>query len=185
MAAAKVFAAALAGLLISLPAQAGDGPSFSCTANLTQTEKTICADPSLAALDTVLAAAYAKKRDSLPEDSGNPLDDVRHAIVVTQKAWIAHRNQCGTDTACIRKVYLVRTGALTAGDNVPDVSCRDTIGAAQADLFVRECLQVATETHPPCNADNTCELIVSHSIFRCSTLGNQAPRFCASFGKPN
>jgi len=41
------------------------------------------------------------------------------------------------------------------------------------------------ETHPPCNADNSCELIVSHNIFRCMVLGDQAPKFCAGLAKPN
>ena len=88
--------------------------------------------------------------------------------------------------ACIRKAYAVRTGALTAGPNTPDTPCRDTVGAKQAALYVKQCLQVATETHPPCNADNTCELMISHNINRCAFLGDATvPKFCTTLPKPN
>ena len=36
-------------------------------------------------------------------------------------------------------------------------------------------MAVAPETHPPCNALNTCEMIISHNIYRCSELGDGAP----------
>jgi uncharacterized protein len=56
-------AVTLAGLLtwlLSSPAVAAT-PSFSCTGNLTSTEKVICSDNGLAALDVALAAAYKSK----------------------------------------------------------------------------------------------------------------------------
>ncbi len=165
------------------PAQAAT-PSFPCTANLTPTESTICADDSLAALDRRLAAAYRNKFDGLPIESSNALDEVVRSLVVAQKAWIAHRNACGTDRTCIRKAYVARTSALTAGDNEKDVPCSDVVGAERAAAYVAECKAVATETHPPCNALNSCELIISHNIYRCAGLGDGAPKFCASYKLP-
>ena len=85
---------------------------------------------------------------------------------------------------CIYKAYIVRKTALTAGDNAKDTPCSDTVGAAQAAIYVKDCIAVATGTHPPCNADNTCELIVSHNIFGCTGLGGGAPKFCAAYVKP-
>jgi uncharacterized protein len=184
-----VKAVALAALLVfgslgSLASASAASPSFACTGNLSPTERTICADNSLAALDVALTAAYQKALAALPPESANSLDETRVGLTVTQKAWIAYRNSCGAGKACIAKAYQVRTGELTAGPNTPDVSCNDTVGAAAAALFVKQCKQVATATHPPCNAVNTCELIVSHNVNRCAFLGDQAPKFCAAYLKP-
>jgi len=162
---------------------ASSGPSFACAGVLTPTEKAICSDEGLASLDRGLALAFQAKLAGLPADAHDVIDDEYDALVLAQKAWLVHRNDCGTDKACIRKAYLLRTGALTAPQNAPDVSCRDTAGAKQAAALVQQCLQVATETHPPCNAENSCELIISHSIFRCAFLGDGAPKFCATLPK--
>ena len=80
-------------------------PSFPCTGTLNPTETAICADDSLAALDRRLATAYRNKFDGLPVESRDTLDEVVLSLKVTQSAWIAHRNSCGTDRACIRKAY--------------------------------------------------------------------------------
>ncbi len=175
--------AAVALLLCCSPALAAT-PSFSCTESLTPTEKTICADDSLAALDCRLATAYRNKFDGLPVESSNALDEVVRSVVLTQRAWIAHRNSCGTDRTCIRKAYVSRTSALTAGDDAKDVPCSDVAGAEQAAAYVEQCKAVATETHPPCNAQNSCELIISHNIYRCTGLGDGAPKFCAGYALP-
>jgi uncharacterized protein len=101
---AKLPAVVLAGLLtwlLSSPAVAAT-PSFPCAGNLTATEKVICADDNLAALDVALAATYMSKLEN-PGPRDYSLDDPRDAIPVTQKAWLAHRNSCGADRACIRK----------------------------------------------------------------------------------
>jgi len=179
----RVPAAALGALLIAISAipAAAANPSFSCAGNLTPTEKTICADDSLAALDRALATAYRNKFDGLPVESSNALDEVVRSLAITQQAWLAHRNSCGTDRSCIQKAYRTRLTGLTAASDAPDVPCRDTVGAAQAAVYVRDCVAVATETHPPCNAQNSCELIVSHNIFRCAGLGDGAPKFCAAY----
>jgi uncharacterized protein len=171
-------------LLISCSPAIAATPSFSCSGNLTPTEKTVCGDNNLAALDVALAAAYQKALASLPQSSGNSLDESRAGLIVTQRAWIAYRNQCGTDKSCISKAYSLRTGELTAGPNAPDVPCTSTIGAAAAAQLVEQCKQVATATRPPCNAANACELIASHNANRCAFLGDQAPKFCAAYLRP-
>jgi len=182
---AKSAALAFALLLpwLPVPRAAAAHPSFPCTGTLTPTETVICSDETLAALDRALATAYRNKFDGLPIESADALDEVVKSRVMTQQAWLAHRNTCGADMACIFKAYAVRKRALTAADDAKDVPCRDTVGAAQAAIYVRDCIAVAAETHPPCNADNSCELIVSHNIFRCSGLGDGAPDFCAAYTK--
>jgi uncharacterized protein len=167
------------------PASAAE-PSFACTGKLTPTEAAICKDEDLAALDRTLAAAFKAKLDAIAAGTAHADDDDRDAVAITQKGWIAHRNACGTDKACIRKAYALRTATLTAGPNTPSTPCRDTVGAKQAAVYVKQCLQVATATHPPCNAENSCELIISHNIDRCGFLGggNPVPKFCATLPKP-
>jgi uncharacterized protein len=183
------FTALLAFAVLILPSPqpaAAAEPGFACTGNLTPTEAAICKNDDLAALDRALVAAFKSKLDAITAGKAHADDDDHDSIVIAQKAWIAHRNECGADKACIRKAYAVRTGALTAGPNTPDTPCRDTVGAKQAALYVKQCLQVATETHPPCNADNTCELMISHNIYRCAFLGDgTVPKFCAALPKPN
>ena len=182
----RAAAAALAAgfvALSGLPAIAAE-PSFSCGRPLHPTERVICADPDLAALDRAVAAAYRNKFDGLPVESADALDQVVKSLVITQKAWLAHRDKCGADRGCIYKAYVVRKSSLAAGDDAKDVPCRDVVGAAQAAIYVKACVAVATETHPPCNADNACELIISHNIFRCTGLGDGAPQFCAAYTKP-
>jgi uncharacterized protein len=178
----KLPAAALASLMCTLPAAAAN-PSFACTGNLTSTEKTICSDDSLAALDVALAAVYKNKLAN-PGSRDYSLDDPRDAIPITQKAWLAHRDSCGADKACVRKAYVIRTTALTAGANTKDTPCSDTVGAKQAAVYVKQCIAVAPETHPPCNALNTCEMIISHNIYRCFEMGDGAPKFCAAYPPP-
>jgi uncharacterized protein len=181
----KLAGVALAVLLLPQPAWSAAGhPSFPCTGTLTPTETVVCSDDGLAALDRGLATAYRNKFDGLPVESGDALDEVVKSLVITQKAWLAHRNDCASDRTCIYKAYLVRKRALTAGDEAKDTPCRDTVGAEQAAIYVKECVAVASERHPPCNADNSCELIVSHNIFRCAGLGDGAPKFCAAYANP-
>jgi uncharacterized protein len=159
-------------------------PSFPCTGALSPTETVICADDSLAALDRALAAAYRNKFDGMPVESGNALEEVVRSLVVTQNAWLAHRNSCGADRACIRKAYQARIAGLNAAVDAKDTPCSEIVGARQAAIYVQQCIAVATETHPPCNALNSCELMVSHNIYRCGAPGDQTPKFCASYFKP-
>ena len=181
---AAAVALAAAFFALSGPSATAAAPSFSCSGPLNQTEHVVCSDPDLAALDRAVASAYRNKFDGLPVESGNALDEVVKSLVITQKAWLKHRDGCGVDRGCIYKAYLARKSSLTAGDNARDVPCRDVVGDAQAAIYVKECVAVATETHPPCNADNACELIISHNIFRCVGLGDGAPKFCAAYTKP-
>jgi uncharacterized protein len=152
-------AAAFAALLLWPPVlfAAAAHPSFACTGGLNPTEAAICTDEGLAALDRSVATAYRNKFDGLPVESADALDQVVKSLVITQKAWLAYRNSCGADHTCIYKAYRTRQAALNAGDDAKDV---------------------------PCNADNSCELIISHNVFRCAGLGDGAPKFCGAYTKP-
>ena len=60
-------------------------------------------------------------------------------------------------------------------------SCLQEAGAVKANRLVNECLQVSPATHPPCNAQNSCALIVSEIKRSCALLGQGAPGFCGDY----
>ena len=79
------------------------GPGFNCHTAATATEGAICALPELSALNQQMEAAYR----AAIEGSGDAAQ-LRNA----QQQWIAHRNSCGADTACIATAYRNRIAQL-------------------------------------------------------------------------
>jgi len=63
-----------------------------------------------------------------------------------------------------------------------DVPCKRSVDKAVADTLVRQCMQVSPATHPPCNADNPCELIRDEIKRGCAMIDKEdAPAFCSGF----
>jgi hypothetical protein len=77
-------------------------------------------------------------------------------------------------------------------------SCRETAGEKLSELYVRQCTMVSPATHPPCNALNPCDLIISEITRGCGMIhqslvdnpdaatGQNAlrePKFCSSYLK--
>jgi hypothetical protein len=60
-------------------------------------------------------------------------------------------------------------------------SCNQAVGPAQAATYVSQCTQVSPATHPPCNAANSCALIISEIRRSCALIGAGAPSFCAAY----
>ena len=58
-----------------------DGPSFDCGKAFTPTERVLCADKDL----------WAK--------------DLRRAMLIVQRKWLAVRNRCAADLRCLNNVY--------------------------------------------------------------------------------
>ena len=64
--------------------------------------------------------------------------------------------------------------------------CRDEVGVTEAQVLVDQCRMSSLATHPPCNADNTCSVIVEHIKLSCETLSKKesadgTPSFCAPY----
>ncbi len=57
-------------------------------------------------------------------------------------------------------------------------TCREAIGEDQAKVLVEHCLQVSPATHPPCNVENSCDLIQSEIDRGCDLLGKDGPTYC-------
>jgi hypothetical protein len=60
-------------------------------------------------------------------------------------------------------------------------SCLVSVGTKRSTELVRECVQVSPATHPPCNAQNACSLVVDEIRRGCGLLGQDAPGFCAEY----
>jgi hypothetical protein len=60
-------------------------------------------------------------------------------------------------------------------------TCLNAVGIERSRQLVNECLQVSPSTHPPCNAQNACSLIVDEIKRGCALIGQGAPGFCAEY----
>ncbi|OYD83919.1 lysozyme inhibitor LprI family protein [Azospirillum brasilense] len=97
--------------LLALPT-AAVAAGFPCSKATTPTEKAICADPALSALDGKLAATYRAALDRLsgasPEESAAVA-----AVKADQRAWLHDRDSCRADAACLRRAYDGRVAVLS------------------------------------------------------------------------
>lgn len=78
------------------------GASFDCTEANSKTEKLICQDPALTALDEQLAVSY--RRALLHADDPS-------AFRKEQRAWLQTRNAC-SEAACLKALYAKRIADL-------------------------------------------------------------------------
>ena len=87
------------------------GPSFSCDKAQTDTEKAICGDPLLAALDLAVARAYSALLAAKPADAS--------AIRTNQREMIVKRDACDADTGCIAGLLEQRLDAMIQATGTP------------------------------------------------------------------
>ncbi|HXX17642.1 MAG TPA: DUF3011 domain-containing protein [Candidatus Eremiobacteraceae bacterium] len=73
------------------------------------------------------------------------------------------------------------TSAAEDSNTAKDKTCVAQVGKARAEQMVKECLKVSPATHPPCNAQNSCELIEDEIRRSCALLGRDAPAFCGGY----
>lgn len=79
-----------------------------CANVLTPTEATICASPALRKLDRKLTKQYRVALSISGDDEEN--------LRTEQNEWIAERNTCGEDEACIAEAYRERLNVLADYD---------------------------------------------------------------------
>jgi hypothetical protein len=60
-------------------------------------------------------------------------------------------------------------------------TCLNAVGIERSRQLVNECIQVSPATHPPCNAQNACSLIVNEIKRGCALIGQGAPGFCGEY----
>ena len=71
--------------------------------------------------------------------------------------------------------------ASTPAQTPADIPCSKSAGAKKAEEYVQQCLEVSPATHPPCNASNSCELIIDEIKRGCAVLDTNVPAFCADY----
>jgi uncharacterized protein len=94
-------------LITNCFATAAYAASFDCTKATTKTEKLICADEKLSALDEQLANAYKTASETVTD---------KNALKAEQKKWLKQKRNVCTDVACLSQVYQARISALTASN---------------------------------------------------------------------
>ena len=89
---------------------AAAAPSFDCAKATTTVEKTICANPDVARLDSRLAAAWKLIGTGLA-------DEAKPSLRSSEQAWLGQRNAC-TDATCLRTHYQARLAELGAAPDI-------------------------------------------------------------------
>jgi len=73
--------------------------SFDCAKAVSKTEKAVCSDAQISALDDKLATLW---RSTLTKVANARM------LKADQRQWLKRRNACGDSTACLRRAYLMR-----------------------------------------------------------------------------
>jgi uncharacterized protein len=101
----------LTSLLLIGPASA-QVASYDCAKAATATEHAICASPSLGRKDVIVASYYDLLLHLKPAIPGMAYREFDDRLRGEQQQFLATRNACGADTACLEKHYDVRLAAL-------------------------------------------------------------------------
>lgn len=60
--------------------------------------------------------------------------------------------------------------------------CVQSAGKAKSDQYVSQCVQVSPSTHPPCNGQNACSMMIDEIKRGCAMIGNDnPPAFCSAY----
>jgi hypothetical protein len=86
-----------------------------------------------------------------------------------------------TDLNQVSNAFGIAPPAAAAGGGDSTIPCIQAVGAERSKKLVEECLQVSPATHPPCNSQNSCQLIIGEIKRSCSLLGQSKPSFCAEY----
>ncbi len=84
---------------------AAQAASFDCAKAAGSDERTICADRTLNDLDVQMATQYQFLRGLFAMGARGAMQD-------SQQAWLAKRQRCGGDSACLLKSYRTRIAEL-------------------------------------------------------------------------
>ena len=68
-----------------------------------------------------------------------------------------------------------------------EISCKDDVGAAKARIYVAQCIAASPATHPPCNENNPCALMIGEIMRGCQidfeVNGAHGMKFCKRYLK--
>ncbi len=107
-------------LVLLLASHAAGAASFDCARAATATERAICADPKLSALDDRAIGGYAAAIEAMGI-SDDERDPSAALLLKGHEDWAAARNRCGGAGGCLLQQYLRRIAVL---DYKPDSQAR-------------------------------------------------------------
>jgi len=81
-------------MIVPIALSAAERPSFDCAKATTAPERAICGSDALAMLDRNIAALYRQRRTRVPSTQ---------SFDTEQRQWLAMRDACDADAACLEK----------------------------------------------------------------------------------
>ena len=102
------------------------------------------------------------------------------ALTAATTLW---RSKCRCGFRPLRGSHVSSRSACSPPAQAAAQSCSAEVGAEEAQTYVDQCLEVSAATHPPCNAENPCQMIWDEIARSCVALGNDAPDFCSDYGE--
>ena len=98
----------------------------------------------------------------------------------TTSQWEKIRGEISQVSAAFNMPEPFRRG-ISPGSVSDEIPCTQAVGAEHARRLVEECHAVSPGTHPPCNAQNSCQLITDEIRRGCNLIGQGAPGFCSEY----
>ncbi|WP_167483931.1 lysozyme inhibitor LprI family protein [Mesorhizobium tamadayense] len=104
----------------------------------------------------------------------------------TRLTQLQHQLQCPEgDLSCVPQA----SGGAAPAAPVPAAAkqddarpCVQSAGKAKSDQYVSQCIQVSPATHPPCNGQNACSMMIDEIKRGCAVIGNDnPPAFCSAY----
>jgi hypothetical protein len=123
-----------------------------------------------------------KKGDSVPAvlSTGNQIDKLVNDLKLDPQAlgW----DKIQTELTQMSNAFgIAPTPAAAGGSQTNSTPCVQAVGAERTKKLVEECILVSPATHPPCNGQNSCPLIIDEIKRGCSLLQQNQPSFCAEY----
>lgn len=99
----------------------------------------------------------------------------------TTSQWDKIRREIAQVSAAFHMPEPFSRGIGPVGPISNEIPCTQDVGVERARRLVEECLAVSPGTHPPCNAQNSCQLITDEIKRGCNLIGPGAPAFCGEY----
>lgn len=65
--------------------------------------------------------------------------------------------------------------------NMDKGACSQAVGLQKAKEIADHCLDMSGATHPPCNVENSCNMMIEEIRQGCAASGADAPKYCANY----
>lgn len=117
------------------------------------------------------------------------IDNLVHSVQLSPQVmnrWEKIQTELGQITAAFgltprAERYSRRDIAPVSDASSAGPSCSVAVGIERAKRLVEECMAVSPATHPPCNVQNSCVLIINEIKRGCDLLGRNAPAYCNEY----